>query len=116
MVSLLVRTKDFLCEASGGEETIMKIAARIAQFGLLGCAFILFPQPASALEDPVQWALPPKTSITAPGGKVSALLTATIDPGWHLYSLTTPKGGPNPTTVTITDTPGVAGVRVYQPK
>ncbi|HSW49194.1 MAG TPA: protein-disulfide reductase DsbD domain-containing protein, partial [Bryobacteraceae bacterium] len=42
-------------------------------------------------------------------------LTASIDPGWHLYSLSTPKG-PIPTTVRLADTPAVAGYATYQPK
>ena len=51
-----------------------------------------------------------------PGGKILATLTATIQPGWHMYSLTTPKGGPNPTTVTLADNPAIAGLKIFQPK
>ncbi len=32
-------------------------------------------------------------------------LTATIDKGWHLYSQTTPEGGPVPTSFTFTKNP-----------
>ena len=35
-----------------------------------------------------------------------------IEPGWHLYSLTTPPGGPIPTTIKLADNPAVAGFRV----
>jgi thiol:disulfide interchange protein DsbD len=36
-----------------------------------------------------------------PGDSVALQLTATIEQGWHLYSLTTPTGGPIPTTATL---------------
>jgi thiol:disulfide interchange protein DsbD len=42
-------------------------------------------------------------------------LKGTFQEGWHLYSLTTPKGGPIPTTVTLDDNPAVAALKVYQP-
>jgi len=46
----------------------------------------------------------------APAGtKLLLRLTAEPEPGWHLYSLTTPKGGPNPTTIKL------EGGKVYQP-
>ncbi len=43
------------------------------------------------------------------------MLTAKIDPGWHLYSLSTPKG-PIPSTVSLLDNQAVAGYQVYQPR
>jgi thiol:disulfide interchange protein DsbD len=45
---------------------------------------------------------------------VLARLTAKIDPGWHLYSLSTPKG-PIPTTIQTLENPAVASWLVYQP-
>ena len=32
-------------------------------------------------------------------------ITATIDHGWHIYSQTTPDGGPIPTSITFTKNP-----------
>ena len=72
--------------------------------------------PAHAAQDPVQWTLTLDQKSAPPGGKVLAKLTGMIEPGWHLYSLTTPKGGPNPTTVSLAENPAVAAVHVYQPK
>ena len=66
--------------------------------------------------DPVQWSLGADTSKAAPGASVSLRLTARIDDGWHVYSLTTPKGGPIPTTITLPDNPAIAGFKIYQPK
>ena len=48
--------------------------------------------------DPVQWALRTPTSV-APGQQTVVELTATVQPVYHLYSLTTPAGGAIPTTV-----------------
>jgi thiol:disulfide interchange protein len=40
--------------------------------------------------DPVKWTLSVEPSAAPPGSKVLGHLTATIEPGWHLYSLSTP--------------------------
>jgi thiol:disulfide interchange protein DsbD len=65
--------------------------------------------------DPVQWTLAAEHPTAAPGSKIVARLAAKIDPGWHVYSLTTPQG-PIPTTLQLADNPAVAGYRVYQPR
>jgi len=64
--------------------------------------------------DPVNWTLTFDTASAAPGSHVLARLAAKIDPGWHLYSLTTPKP-PIATTVTL-DNAAVASVKLYQPQ
>jgi len=64
--------------------------------------------------DPVNWTLTFDTPSAAPGSHVLARLAAKIDPGWHLYSLTTPRP-PIATTVTL-DNPAVASVKLYQPQ
>ena len=71
---------------------------------------------AYAAQDPVQWSLTPQGTSVAPGGTVPARLTATLEPGWHLYSPTTPKGGPIPTSLALAPAPAIASVRVYEPK
>jgi len=55
----------------------------------------------------VQW-----TAASAAPGLVK--LTAQIDPGWHMYSLTTPPG-PIPTTIRLVDSPGVKSVTIFEP-
>src|SRR5579859_5851418 len=65
--------------------------------------------------DPAKWSLelqPP----AAPGSKVLARLEAKIEPGWHLYSLTTPAGGPIPTTIRLADNAAIERFRVFEPK
>ena len=52
----------------------------------------------------------------SPGSSVLGRLTAKIDDTWHLYSLTTPKGGANPTTIELAPSPAVSSWKVYQPK
>ena len=59
---------------------------------------ILFAQ----IQNPVEW--------TATTKKISdkvyeVHLTANIDKGWHIYSQTTPEGGPVPTSLTFTKNP-----------
>jgi len=85
-------------------------AARPAWFLLLACAACF-----SQRLDPVQWSLKLDSEAARPGARLAARLMANIQPGWHLYSLTTPKG-PIPTTVRILDNPAIAGYEVYQPK
>jgi thiol:disulfide interchange protein len=79
---------------------------------LLAIAFCAFGQ---GMEDPVQWSLKVEPKSIPPGGKVLATLTATIQSGWHLYSLTTPRGGPNPTTLVLAGNPAISSVRIFQP-
>ncbi|MEJ7604695.1 MAG: hypothetical protein WKF37_00095 [Bryobacteraceae bacterium] len=50
--------------------------------------------------NPVQWTLTLEPATAAAGAPVLGRLTAKLDPGWHIYSLTTPKGGPTPTVLT----------------
>lgn len=65
--------------------------------------------------DPVQWTLEATTTKVRPGGATQFRLTAKIDSGWHLYSLTTPKGGPIPTKVVAREGGPLASAEVYQP-
>ncbi|MBO0797785.1 MAG: protein-disulfide reductase DsbD N-terminal domain-containing protein, partial [Blastocatellia bacterium] len=51
------------------------------------------------------------------GQSAKVLITARIDPGWHLYSLTQPPGGPIPTKITIDEGgPLVMDGKPQQPK
>src|ERR1700719_4597664 len=57
------------------------------------------------------------SSVTqAPAGSTVPLhLNAKIDEGWHLYSLTTPAGGPIRTTAELAENPAVEHATIYQP-
>ena len=65
--------------------------------------------------DPVKWSLSLEPSSAAPGSKVLAKLTAKIDSGYHIYSLSTPAG-PIPTTLIVQDNPAVTKSEIYQPR
>jgi thiol:disulfide interchange protein DsbD len=82
---------------------------------LLAAAFLAAVSLSAAVEDPVQWTLTLDSPSAPPGSHVLARLSAKVDPGWHVYSLTTPPG-PIPTSAKILDNPAVAGFKVYQPK
>jgi thiol:disulfide interchange protein DsbD len=75
-----------------------------------GCAFA---QP----DQHVQWSLAmepgPGGTPAPPGAKVLARLTGRIDPGWHLYSMSTPAA--IPTTILLADNPVVKRYRALQP-
>jgi hypothetical protein len=70
------------------------------------CATGLFAQSAETDPDPVQWSLSSDAAKAPPGSIVTLRLTASIHPGWHLYSLTKI---PDiiPTTIAFPETPGV---------
>jgi thiol:disulfide interchange protein len=52
---------------------------------------------------------------TASGGKPAGLfVTATIKSTWHIYSLTQAPGGPIPTTIKVSETPGVRLLGLFQ--
>src|SRR6202162_766721 len=79
---------------------------------------VFFPALISLLgaEDPVKWTLTFESKSAPAGSHVLAKFAAKIEPGWHLYSLTTPKGGPIPSTSSLADSPVVSGSKLYQPK
>ncbi len=65
--------------------------------------------------DPVQWSMTSVAEAVPPGATVPLRLTAKIDPGWHLYSLTIPKQL-YPTRMTLADNPAIETYTVYQPQ
>jgi thiol:disulfide interchange protein DsbD len=52
-------------------------------------------------ENPVRWALTEQTLNATAGTTLRVGVTATIDEGWHLYSLKPLDGGPIPTRITL---------------
>jgi thiol:disulfide interchange protein len=66
-------------------------------------------------KDPVRWTLSSDAAKAAPGAVVPLRLTAKLEPGWHLYSLT-PTADIIPTTVGFAENPAVESVALYQPK
>ena len=87
---------------------------------ILAVAIILAGSALAQKLDPVQWSLTSDAAKVTPGSTVPLKLIAHIDPGWHLYSLTTPQGGkdgsPIQTTIKMADNPAVESAKVLQPK
>ncbi len=50
-----------------------------------------------------------------PGAEFTAALELKLDQPWHMYSMTTPKGGPIITTIVLEDHPAVASWQIYYP-
>ncbi|MCU1262103.1 MAG: Redoxin domain protein, partial [Bryobacterales bacterium] len=63
----------------------------------------------------VNWTLEFSPGAAKPGAKVAGKLTAKIDEGWHLYSISTPPP-PIPTTIKLADNPVFTVERVLQGK
>jgi thiol:disulfide interchange protein len=63
----------------------------------------------------VQWKLTLDQSTAAPGATVLGRLEATVDPEWHMYSLTTPPG-PIPTTIKSDNSPAMDKFTIFEPK
>src|SRR5665213_2382673 len=64
--------------------------------------------------DPVQWTMTSTAEVAQAGSTVPLHLTAKIEPGWHLYSLTIPKNL-LPTKITLTDSLGLDSYKVCGP-
>lgn len=65
---------------------------------LFCCSNFLFAQ----IQNPVSWTA---TSQKIADNTYEIHLTADINQGWHIYSQTTPDGGPVPTSITFTKNP-----------
>jgi thiol:disulfide interchange protein len=70
--------------------------------------------PAQKL-DPVTWKFEFTPDKAPPGATATGKLTATLEPGWHLYSPTSPMIGP-PTTITVADNDAIEKVELLEPK
>ena len=64
--------------------------------------------------DPAEWRLTVESDAAPPGAEVLARLTVKLEPGWHLYSPTTPPGGPVPTSIEVTGGQAISGYEVWE--
>src|SRR5688500_4835313 len=77
-------------------EEKMRFLTAILMFGAASTT-----TPALA-QDPVEWsATQVKAGKVPAGSTVQVKLTAKIEDGWHIYSVTQPAGGPFPTKITV---------------
>jgi len=79
---------------------------------ILVCAGSLAAQ--SEKSNHVQWKMTVDQSTAAPGATVLGRLEATIEPGWHMYSLSTPPG-PIPTTIEAAEGAPVQKITIFEP-
>ncbi|MCE5302553.1 MAG: thioredoxin family protein [Planctomycetaceae bacterium] len=56
-----------------------------------------------------------RAEFSADGRSGQLAVTATIQPGWHIYSLTQPSGGPLPSKIELAPTPGVRLAGPFRP-
>ena len=79
----------------------------------LTAALLLAALPALAQgPNNVSWTLSLEPAAAAPGSKVLARLEGRIDPGWHVYSMT--SAGAIPTTIKVAPHAGIEKVRIFQ--
>lgn len=85
---------------------------------LLAAFLIACVLPVSAQSrNPVTWTVDVAPEAAPPGSTVSARIAAKLEPGWHIYSLTNPEGGPTPTKIAIVPAnPAITSLKLWQPK
>jgi hypothetical protein len=76
------------------------------------CLAAMAPLHASRL-DPVTWSLQAQQAEATPGSTVMLRLHAQIAVEYHLYSFTTPVGGPIKTRAALEFTPDVKAIQIY---
>lgn len=94
--------------SAGSLRTARPALRFVLLLSLLATAFAQRPHPAS-------WTLNGPAAPVAPGGELLLKLDLTLTEPWHMYSMTTPPGGPIATTIKLEDSPSVASWSVFQP-
>lgn len=64
----------------------------------------ILPAVAQMREEPISWRATVRMTSETQG---TVMLRANIEPGWHLYSVNLPDGGPKPTTFSFKGSEGV---------
>src|SRR5687768_4987125 len=68
---------------------------------VVGCG----PDKPAAAENPVKWTVSDSTAQLQAGAATTLRLTAAIDSGWYIYSITQKAGGPTPMTISVAPSP-----------
>ncbi len=82
---------------------------------LLAALFAVSIPAAAQRPHPAHWRLLPSAERVPPGAEFDAALELRLDDDWHMYSMTTPKGGPIVTTIVLEDNPAVGAWQIYYP-
>ena len=78
-----------------GSRFLMKFMLPKGLLVILLLPFVCFAQ------NPAKWSLSSSSKDMLTGDKIKAELKAEIEPGWHLYALEQPAGGPVATTIKV---------------
>ncbi len=76
--------------------------------------FVFFAPLGAQRLDPAHWSLALEPSAAPPGSSVVGRLEVTLEDDWHIYSPTTPPGGPIPTSIELEQNEAIAGAAIYQ--
>ena len=82
----------------------------------LACLLLAAVPAVAQPKNPVKWTLTPDVAKLAPGSHVALRLDGVIEPGWHVYSMTTPKGGAPQTRIAVAENSVVKFVHFFQRK
>src|SRR4051794_34418791 len=93
----------------------MRSAARLASWLVTIASLVCAPAQAQKL-NPAHWEITAEPQVARPGTTVLIKAAVRLDAGWHMYSLTTPKGGGLPLVLTVVPSPPIAKLRLFQPK
>ncbi|HWB87344.1 MAG TPA: cytochrome c biogenesis protein CcdA [Bryobacteraceae bacterium] len=97
-----------------GEGSAPRITARAVRSCTAILSLFVFSAAAFAQKpDQVKWSLALDPATAPPGARVLARLTGHIEPGWHLYSLSTAEA--IPTTIQLAPNAVVESYKVLQP-
>jgi len=81
-------------------QSALSLGALVAGI-LIGCV----PDKPAAAENPVKWTVSGSTTQLQAGATSTVRLSAAIDSGWYIYSITQKSGGPTPMTISVAPTP-----------
>ncbi|MBO0725434.1 MAG: protein-disulfide reductase DsbD N-terminal domain-containing protein [Blastocatellia bacterium] len=99
----MMKQRDKETEGRGDREKKPRLCLSVPLALCLSFSLSLFTTLAQSQEkapNPVAWSLK-VVNATATDGKMTAEMTAKIEDGWHIYSLTPIANGPKPTRITL---------------
>lgn len=89
----------------------------LSVLGALFSVLVLTAAVSAQMPNPINLSAKLDPNPVKAGQNAKVTITAKIEPGWHLYSLTQPSGGPRATKITIDETgPFKAEGKATQPK
>ena len=101
-VSAALLAATFGCGSSDSEAPASEApAAASSASGAPASAGRAAPGPGAMSQNPVHWMAEIDRESLAAGSTVTVGVSATIDPGWYIYSITQGEGGPVPSRISL---------------